>query len=264
MKNIRKYGKAPFSVAVIHGGPGASGEMAPVAKALSSYIGVLEPLQTKSSINEQVEELKTILKKKGDLSIILIGYSWGAMLGFIFTSKYPEFVKKLILVSSGVFEEKYALNIMKNRLNRLNKKEREEVLSIIEKLNNSKIKDKNTIMVKFGNLISKADSFDPMSHGSELIKCDYDIHQKIWKQAVDLRSSGKLLKFGEKIKCPVTAIHGDYDPHQYKGLKDSLSKVLKDFRFILIKKCGHKPWIEKKAKCEFYEILKKEICLNLI
>ncbi len=46
MTNIRKYGNPPFSVAVIHGGPGAPGEMAPVARELSSRWGVLEPLQT--------------------------------------------------------------------------------------------------------------------------------------------------------------------------------------------------------------------------
>jgi len=50
MKNLRKYGEAPFKVAVIHGGPGAPGEMAPVARELSSVSGVLEPLQTATTI----------------------------------------------------------------------------------------------------------------------------------------------------------------------------------------------------------------------
>ena len=53
MKNLRKYGNAPFNVAVIHGGPGASGEMAPVARKLSSNWGVLEPLQTEASLDGQ-------------------------------------------------------------------------------------------------------------------------------------------------------------------------------------------------------------------
>lgn len=43
MNNLRKYGSEPFTVAVIHGGPGAAGEMAPVAKEISAYRGVLEP-----------------------------------------------------------------------------------------------------------------------------------------------------------------------------------------------------------------------------
>lgn len=47
MDNLRIYGKSPFKVAVIHGGPGATGEMAPLAHQLSSKRGVLEPLQTR-------------------------------------------------------------------------------------------------------------------------------------------------------------------------------------------------------------------------
>ncbi|MHA2061833.1 MAG: alpha/beta fold hydrolase, partial [Candidatus Sifarchaeia archaeon] len=36
MKNLRIYGNKPFNIAVLHGGPGAPGEMAPVARELSS------------------------------------------------------------------------------------------------------------------------------------------------------------------------------------------------------------------------------------
>ena len=35
--NPRTYGDAPFRVAVIHGGPGAAGEMAPVAGLLTYF-----------------------------------------------------------------------------------------------------------------------------------------------------------------------------------------------------------------------------------
>jgi len=34
---------------------------------------------------------------------------------------------------------------------------------------------------------------------------------------------------------------------------------VKNFRFILLEKCGHEPWKEKYARDKFYEILKKEI-----
>ncbi|UCF12872.1 MAG: alpha/beta hydrolase [Thermoplasmatales archaeon] len=126
MKNLRKYGNAPFNTAVIHGGPGAPGEMVPVARELSSPSGILEPLQTATTIEGQVQELKVVLKKRGDLPITLIGWSWGAWLSFIFTAKYPTFVKKLILIGSGTYEEKYAVNIIKTRLSRLSEEERAE------------------------------------------------------------------------------------------------------------------------------------------
>ena len=131
MKNLRKYGNKPFNVAVIHGGPGAPGEMAPVARELSSVRGVLEPLQTATTLEGQVQELKAVLEKNGDLPVTLIGFSWGAMLCFIFTAQYPLFVKKLILIGSGAYEEKYAADITKTRLSRLSEEERVEAISLM-------------------------------------------------------------------------------------------------------------------------------------
>lgn len=259
MKNLRKYGDAPFNVSVIHGGPGAPGEMAPVARELSTNGGVLEPLQTATSLDGQVQELEAVLKKSGDLPVTLIGFSWGAWLSFIFTSKHPTFIKKLILICSGAFEEKFATNIMKTRLSRLNGKERTQVLSLMETLNDPVIGDKDIHMARFGKIISKADSYDPLPHDDEMLECQYDIYQNVWEQARELRSNGKLLEFGKKIQCPVVAIHGDYDPTPAKGIKDPLSHILKDFRFILLKNCGHHPWVEREARGKFYETLKEEL-----
>jgi pimeloyl-ACP methyl ester carboxylesterase len=55
------------------------------------------------------------------------------------------------------------------------------------------------------------------------------------------------------------AIHGNYDSSPTEGIKEPLSKILKDFRFILLKNCGHTPWIERTAKDSFYKILKNEL-----
>jgi len=263
MKNLRKYGNKPFNVAAIHGGPGAPGEMAPVARELSSVRGVLEPLQTATTLEGQVQELKAVLEKNGDLPVTLIGFSWGAMLSFIFAAQYPSFVKKLILIGSGAYEEKYAVNIMKTRLSRLSEEEREEALSLMETLNDPAIEAKNTPMARLGKLISKADSYNPLPHDSEILECQYDIYQSVWEQARELRSSGKLLEFGKRIQCPVVAIHGDYDPHLSEGIKGPLSRILKDFRLILLEKCGHCPWIERSARDRFYNILKKEAFSDL-
>jgi pimeloyl-ACP methyl ester carboxylesterase len=57
----------------------------------------------------------------------------------------------------------------------------------------------------------------------------------------------------------VVAIHGDYDPHPAEGVRKPLTEVLEDFRFILLKKCGHTPWREQEARDDFFRILKREI-----
>ena len=259
MRNLRTYGKPPFFVAVIHGGPGAAGEMAPVAQKLSSDRGVLEPLQTKSTLEGQINELKNVLEKNADLPVTLIGFSWGAWLSFIFTAQYPAFVRKLILIGSGPFEEKYAGEIENTRLSRLTAEERIEVESLFRIVENTKAENKSLAFARIGELFSKADACDPIEQKSEEIKVRFDVFQNVWKEAAELRRSGKLLEFGRHIQCPVVAIHGDYDPHPAEGVRNPLSYILIDFRFFLLKDCGHKPWMERKVKDGFYKLLKREL-----
>ncbi len=259
MKNLRLYGSKPYTVAVVHGGPGAAGELAPIAKELSSVAGTLEPLQTKNTLEGQVQELRDVLEKNADLPVILIGHSWGAMLGFILTSRYPALVKKLVLVGSGPFEERYADNIVGERLNRLSESERIEALDLIEKINDAVTTDKDKPMARLSELFAKADTYSLLPQRSEALEFSEEINRKVWAQAKKLRISGELLSLGKKIECPVVAVHGDYDPHLAEGVREPLTRVLKDFKFILLEKCGHEPWLERYARDEFYKILREEI-----
>ena len=259
MENIRKYGIAPFNVVVIHGGPGAWGEMAPVARELASGWGVLEPLQTATSIKGQIEELKTVLEKNGEHPVTLIGFSWGAWLSFLFAAMYPVFTKKLIPIGSGPFEEKYAATLQKTRLNRLSEKKKTEVESLLNIINSPEAEDKNKALARLGALYSKVDAYDPITDESDTIDCQTDIFQSVWKEAAELRKSGQLLKLGKHIECPVVAIHGDYDPHPHEGVRKPLSAILDSFRFILLRNCGHKPWIEREVREELFRILNEEL-----
>jgi pimeloyl-ACP methyl ester carboxylesterase len=259
VQNLHKHGNPPFAIAVIHGGPGAAREMAPVARALSNNYGVLEPLQTVDSLNGQIAELKSVLENNANLPITLIGFSWGVWLSYIFSAQYPDFVKKLILISSGPFEKKYTGEINEVRMSRLSEEERIEVSLLHQKFNDAEIIVKDDVFHRFGELFSKADAYDPLIDNSNKIIYDFNIFQKVWNEAVKIRKSGLLLDIGSKIKCSVVAIHGDYDPRPAEGLKEPLSKRLKGFRFILLENCGHKPWIEKQARNKFYKILKMEI-----
>ncbi len=262
MLNLRKYGDPPYSVAVIHGGPGAGGEMAPVARELSTICGVLEPIQTASTLDGQVDELKTVLEEHGDIPVTLIGFSWGAWLSYIVTAKYPELVSKLILVGSGGFESKYGDLTRENRLNRLSDEERAEFTSLIQTLVDPDSVDRDVSLARLGALVEKTDVYDPMPSDpgkSDLVGGSGDIFQSVWTDAENLRKCGELLTLANDIKCPVVAIHGDYDPHPADGVKDPLSSRLKDFRFTLLRNCGHTPWLETQARDGFYEILKNQV-----
>ena len=105
MVNVHFYGDAPYAAALIHGGPGAAGELAPLAQRLAANgLSVLEPLQTADSVDGQIEELAKILAQFACTPATLLGYSWGAWLALLTAARYPEQVKKLILVSSAAWK----------------------------------------------------------------------------------------------------------------------------------------------------------------
>lgn len=260
MENIRVYGAEPYNVAVIHGGPGAPGSVASLAKELSLNSGVMEPLQTKDSIKGQIDELAAVLDEYGNKPVVLIGHSWGAWLSYMFAVKYPEYVKKILLIGCGAFDVKYLSSMNETRLKRLNEEENMKVKELIESLNNTKGIKREITFKEFGKLMSKADSYKPIvCESDDIIGFQPEIFEEIMDEIRILRSSGELLSMGSEIQCPVVAIHGDYDPHPYIGVKEPLEKVVNDFRFILLEKCGHTPWNEYYAKEQFYKVLMKEI-----
>ncbi|EKD52528.1 MAG: hypothetical protein ACD_62C00001G0007 [uncultured bacterium] len=57
----------------------------------------------------------------------------------------------------------------------------------------------------------------------------------------------------------IAVIHGDHDPHPAEGVKKVFEENQKQFEFVLLKNCGHYPWMERQAHEKFYEVLKKEI-----
>jgi len=259
MDKLKKYGEEPYRVAVIHGGPGAGGEMAPVAEELSKKYGVIEPIQTAMSVKGQTDELKDQLIDSADFPITIIGYSWGAWLSYIFAATYPKLIKKLILVSSGPFEDSYVKGIRDTRFSRLEQKDQDEVNFLLKALDKPIVRDKNKVFARIGKLMARADNFEPVDEEPQGLIIRADIYRNVWREADKMRKSGALLKFADKIKCPVIAIHGDYDPHPAEGVEKPLSAAIKNFKLILLKNCGHVPWMEKQAKDKFFKALKKEI-----
>jgi pimeloyl-ACP methyl ester carboxylesterase len=259
MRPVRTWGPGPYPVAVIHGGPGAPGEMAPVARELSAVKNVLEPFQTATTLEGQVQELRSVLSEHSTVPITLIGFSWGAFLSWMIAARYPSLVSRLILVSSPPFEEHYATSITRTRLDRLKPRERTEAEDLLGLIDDPSTLNKDALLAKLGNLIAPADAFDPISLENESFHCQYDLFKGVWDEAAERRRSLVLLHMAHSIRCPVVAIHGDWDPHPADGVSVPLARELSDFRFILLRKCGHRPWIERNASEDFFTILVKEM-----
>ena len=107
--------------------------------------------------------------------------------------------------------------------------------------------------------MDKTDSYETIDHENEVIEFQKKVHRKVWDEAEELRDDGKLIEYLRELDCPVVAVHGDYDPHPYDGVKEPLSDILDDFKFVLLDRCGHYPWYERYARDEFLKIIRDEL-----
>jgi len=259
--NGRYHGPGPYRYLVIHGGPGAPGSAGLLSEAIGRERGVLEPFQTADSVQGQIRELAGFIENHAQIPVDLIGHSWGAWLAFLFTAQNQEKVKKLILISAGPFEEKYASSVRQTRLNRLSQAERKEYEKWLSQWECLDPSEKKNCLKEIGALMQKADGYDLENRKDSTVDYQPEVFKKVWREASYFRSSGRLLEEGRKIRSEVIAIHGDYDPHPWQGVKEPLQGILSHFDFYLLKHCGHEPWMEKQAKEDFYKILRRALSI---
>ncbi|MBD3234763.1 MAG: alpha/beta hydrolase, partial [candidate division Zixibacteria bacterium] len=149
---VRIYGQSPYQVAVLHGGPGAPGYMAPVARELSKAMGVIEPLQSKGSLQGQIQQLAEQLSMYADKPIVLIGSSWGAVLAlFTAARKSPDF-SKLILIGSAVFDKQSSERIEKIRMDRLTDEQKIRFEKIKLKMANANSSEMDELVKQWGEV----------------------------------------------------------------------------------------------------------------
>jgi pimeloyl-ACP methyl ester carboxylesterase len=257
MQKYRKHGKNKPNIAVLHGGPGAPGTVGDLARQLGKKLAVLEPMQSQRSISAQIQVLHDILGKETKLPVTLIGHSWGAWLAWLFAAEHPEYIRKIILVGCGAFQSKFVEQMNLTRQQRLSKQDKTEIDRLFKKL--TKAADKSALLPKIGKIMDKTDSYQEIATDCPTLPFQTEVFVPLMKELNHLRSSGELLQKGRQIKCPVIAIHGDYDPHPAEGIQLPLESVLQNFRFYLLEKCGHNPWREKFAKDKFYKIVLQEL-----
>lgn len=259
-ETVRKYGEPPYKIAVLHGGPGAPGYMAAVARELSKNRGVLEPLQTRDSVAGQIDELIEQLTEHTGLPVTLIGSSWGAVLALLTAARKGVELEKLILIGSAVFDAESSARIEGIRLSRLSDEKRQRLEEIKSELNNPDNKEKARTAEEWGDIFFHTDVYDPVITDLEVIEVQYELNSKVWNEFKVLRDRpGYLESEFSKIDIPAVVIHGDYDPHPIEGIRPFLEKCIKDIKFYMLPKCGHYPWIERHARKRFFEILENEL-----
>ncbi len=141
---IRAYGNAPYRVALLHGGPGAPGTLAPLARRLSCFGGMLEHLQTQYDLPSLLHNISEELSPFGP--VIVAGHSWGAWLGLWTAALFPAQVHRLILIGSAPLTDAYVPQIMQRRLANLSSSKANCMANALAMLENGNSQQRQTAM----------------------------------------------------------------------------------------------------------------------
>ena len=258
-RRARRYGRRPCRIVLVHGGPGAAGSLAPVARVLARRHSVLEPWQRAHTIASQVAELVRAVERDADPPVVLVGHSWGAWLSLLAAREHPELVRTLVLVGSGPFRARAAREVRRRRRARLSEAEWAEYVALGRLLAGSGGGDRVAAMRRLGELSEISDSYRPIAHRSVPVRLDPVALREIGDEASEMRRSGALARALRRLRVPVVVVHGSHDPHPVEGVVGPLRSAGLDPKVVLLSRCGHEPWWERSARDAFFRALEREI-----
>ena len=226
--------------------------VAPLARHLARHRGVLEPLQTATTVDGQVAELAATLRSESDGPYHLAGHSWGAMLAVLTAQQHPELVDRLVLVGCAPFDPTGGLATDAVRRARMSPALRAE-LDALDRI--IRADDATAAAAAFGEVADRllaVDHVAPMTDHLEVISHQPAVFRSVWQEVEQRRSQGALLDPRRRVRCPVVVIHGDHDPHPLSGVRDLLRSLAADVQVVLLEGCGHVPWIERQVADRFF------------
>jgi len=254
---VRTYGEFGPQVILLHGGPGAAGYMAPVARELSDSFRIVEPFQRRReqeplTVQRHIDDLHDVFAAyTSDERPAVIGHSWGAMLALAYVAQHPDAARCVVLVGCGTFDSaarEYLQSTVASRTtpqlgSRLRRVSRETM-------------DPDVRLCVYGRLLEPLYSYDSSADEvDETEEYDRKGHDESWRDMLRLQKRGVYPSTFAGITAPVLMLHGDWDPHPGRMTLATLQPYLPQLEYIELKNCGHYPWREREARGAFYEAL---------
>ena len=253
---IRRHGNALPTVIVLHGGPGAVGSAGVLARGLSDKFTAIEPWQRGSGGNEpltvarHVADLYDVVQSiRTDQHPALVGESWGAMLALAYAAEHPYSAGSIVLVGCGTFDKDSRALGAKIREERIAEyiAEHPQHVSDLDLSLNDRI-------MKWHEM---TDNYDPIPSVSQNRTEPFDMtaHTETWEDMLRCQEIGLYPGAFSVIQAPIIMLHGSYDPHPGKMIRNSLKSYLPQLEYREFDKCGHVPSIERFARDEFFTVM---------
>lgn len=292
MLRFTRHGVSGLEVVVLHGGPAAAGNAAPLARGLAAAgetvagggFQAIEPWQRGSdaadgdplTVATHIADLHELIRREcAATRPALVGESWGAMLALAYAAAHPDAAGPIVLVGCGTFDPAARARfkvVLDERLGdegrrRMRELECEfpdpadrlprqyELIKLLYDFNPGAVEE----LEAADGTAALLDSGDATARQSSPVAppppFDVRAHEETWHDMLRLQSEGVYPSAFAAIRSPVLMLHGDYDPHPGPMIRDSLKPHIPQLEYIELARCGHSPWLERVARAGFLKIL---------
>lgn len=255
--DYRTYGENGPRVFVLHGGPGAPGYMAPVARGIAAFARVVEPFQRRSgvqplTVRTHILDIYNLITTMCSTEpCVIVGHSWGAMLALAYAVDHPASVSRLVLIGCGTFDPASRQRLTESRAERMTPALLERQARLL-----NRFPEPDDRLRAIGSLHQRIDSVRLIPHRDETVAFDARGHEETWGDMLRLQAENRYPAAFASIRAPVLMIHGEDDPHPGRMIHDNLAPHLPQLEYHELTRCGHYPWLEEFARDRFYFVLR--------
>jgi len=254
---VKRHGAAGSLVVVMHGGPGAAGEAAPIARGLAEAFRVLEPWQRGSgaeplSVARHVADLHEVIQGQcGGGQPALVGESWGAMLALAYAAAHPTATGPIALIGCGTFDPAARAQLQANLDARVSSDLRRQLEALPAQFPDpgERLRRQYELMAPLFHCDPVAADADTGPPSEPAPAFDARAHHETWDDMLRLQQAGVYPAAFAAIRSPVLMLHGTHDPHPGQMIRASLAPYLPQLEYRELARCGHQPWRER-ATCE--------------
>ena len=252
--HFKVYGKG-FPVLIINGGPGMNSDgFQNLAQTLGKKYRTIiydqrgtgqsriEPANSKTiTMDSMVKDIETLREHLNIKSWVILGHSFGGMLGAYYASKHPSRLNGLILSSSGGLDMGLFSRI--NLTANLSKSERDSLAY----WNNQIANGNSTFKARYQRGMNLAPAYvQNRSHirtiAHRLTQGNSSINSLVYRnlRAIDFDCTKEL----ENFETPTLIINGKNDFIDRETI-DLMVSTIKASELIMLNNCGHYGWLDQ-------------------
>jgi len=175
------------------------------------------------------------------------------MLVLAYAAAHPGSAGPLVLVGCGTFDRAARARLQQIREERTNDDMRRRLERLAEEFS-----DPGQRMEKRYKLTESVYVYDPISEEEHVCEpFDFRGNTESWGDMIRLQQEGVYPAAFAAIKSPVLMLHGAYDPHPGKMIRESLEAYLPQLEYRQWDHCGHSPWRERAVREEFFAVMRE-------